>query len=434
MRPRQDTPVDLTQTYELTAGLIARLQCPPGKGQAFMRDRKAPGLRVRVTSAGAKSFVFEAKLGRETMRRTIGDVRSWSIDEARTEANRLRVLVDSGKDPRELEREEKARSASQANEKKATESRRVHTLRALCATYCQHLKTQGKSSYRDAEGIFKNHLLDAYPALAETPALEVAKADVVAAQRRLIESGKKTTARKLRAYLRAAYTSAIRSDSDSMLPADFAKFGITDNPVASTAPIKSKPAKNPLPEKDLQKYWNALQREESIVGAALRVHLLTGAQRAAQLVRMDANRDLNRETLRLLDPKGKRDEAREHFLPITPAVRKELKNLSADGYVFSTDGGTTAMHPTSLTTWARDIGKRAGIEGFQLKRVRSGVETLLAAAGIPLHIRGQLQSHGISGVQATHYDAHEYLPEKRQALAVLYERLEKRTKPRGKAR
>lgn len=428
MRPRQDSPVDLSHAYELTAGLIARLQCPPDKGQAFLRDRKAPGLRVRVTRAGAKSFVFETKLGRETMRRTIGDVRSWSIEDARTEANRLRVLVDTGKDPRELERQEQARRASQEDEKKVIETRRVHTLRALCKTYCGHLKVQGKSSHKDAEGIFKNHLLDPFPALAETPAMEVSKADVVAAQRRLIEAGKKTTARKLRAYLRAAYTCAIRSDSDSMLPSAFAKFGITDNPVASTAPIKSKAMKDPLSERDLHKYWNALKREENVVGAALRVHLLTGAQRAAQLVRVEADRHLNKQTMKLLDPKGNREEAREHLLPITPAVRKELKLLPDAGYVFSTNGGVTPMHPTSLTTWARDIATRAGIEGFQLKRVRSGVETLLASARISLHIRGQLQSHGISGVQAKHYDSHEYMAEKKHALATLYAILEKKNK------
>ena len=44
---------------ELTAGAIDRLTCPAGKTQAFLRDTKAPGLRVRVTAAGAKAYVFE---------------------------------------------------------------------------------------------------------------------------------------------------------------------------------------------------------------------------------------------------------------------------------------------------------------------------------------------------------------------------------------
>jgi hypothetical protein len=69
-----------------------------------LRDTKAPGLRVRVTNTGAKSFVFESKLNRQTIRRTIGDVKMWSIEQARAEARRLAVMLDSGTDPRELER------------------------------------------------------------------------------------------------------------------------------------------------------------------------------------------------------------------------------------------------------------------------------------------------------------------------------------------
>jgi len=106
-RPPKDKAPDLSVAQELTAGLIERLTCRTDiKAQAFLRDSKAPGLRVRVTNTGAKSFVFEAKLNRQTIRRTIGDVRAWTIEAARVEANRLRVTLDSGTDPREVERQQ----------------------------------------------------------------------------------------------------------------------------------------------------------------------------------------------------------------------------------------------------------------------------------------------------------------------------------------
>ena len=114
-RPKKDAPVNLAERVSLTVGAIERLTCPEGKQQAFLRDSEAPGLRVRVTAAGAKSFVFESKLNRQTVRRTIGDVRSWSIEQARTEARRLAVVLDNGQDPRELERQQQAeREAQQA--------------------------------------------------------------------------------------------------------------------------------------------------------------------------------------------------------------------------------------------------------------------------------------------------------------------------------
>ncbi len=104
--------IDLSRPVALSAELLERLNCPAGKQQAFLRDSKAPGLRVRVTAAGAKSFVFEAKLNRRTIRRTIGDVKSWTIERARAEARRLAVVLDGGQDPRELERKQQQAQAA----------------------------------------------------------------------------------------------------------------------------------------------------------------------------------------------------------------------------------------------------------------------------------------------------------------------------------
>lgn len=135
-RPRKTELPDITQALELTAGAIERLTCPNGKQQVFLRDSKSPGLRVRVTAAGAKSFVFEAKLNRQTIRRTIGDVRAWTIEQARNEANRLRVVLDAGSDPRELDRKQQAEKAVQ----KAAEALRTLTVAEAWSDYVSERK------------------------------------------------------------------------------------------------------------------------------------------------------------------------------------------------------------------------------------------------------------------------------------------------------
>ena len=61
---------------------------------------------------------------------------------------------------------------------------------------------------------------------------------------------------------------------------------------------------------------------------------------------------------------------------------------------------------------------------FQAKRIRSGVETTLASLRVSQDIRGQLLSHGVTGVQAASYDAHNYLDVKREALQTLFRFLE----------
>lgn len=144
-RTAKTVAVDLSLPQELTAGRIERLVCPPGKPQAFLRDTRAPGLRVRVTQAGAKSFIFEAKLLRVTIRHTIGDVRAWTIEDARAEANRLRVLVDSGTDPRALRRDQDAAVQAQ----RAAEEARALTVADAWHVYVEERRHLWSASYYD---------------------------------------------------------------------------------------------------------------------------------------------------------------------------------------------------------------------------------------------------------------------------------------------
>ena len=142
-RPKKTAAPDTTQRVNLTAGVIERLTCRTDqKAQAFLRDSEAPGLRVRVTNTGAKSFVFEGKLNRETIRRTIGDIRAWSIEEARTEARRLAVMLDNGQDPREIERQQQADKAAA----KAAATAKALTVGEVWPLYLEN----GRPKRRDA--------------------------------------------------------------------------------------------------------------------------------------------------------------------------------------------------------------------------------------------------------------------------------------------
>jgi len=408
----------------------------PGHAASLKRIGTGGSLEVRMMPGGQRHFYWRYTEAGHTEREPIGQydsgapaksknrtalgfsiVAAWEAAKALSLQNKetpggLRAKRE--RDAAELEAQQRARAI-----------REKYTLQALCEAYCDHLRARGKASHGDARNVFTNHLIGAYPELASRPARDVQKVDIVAAIRRLQDAGKKTTARKLRAYLRAAYALALTADSDTELPEVFLHFGITDNPLLTIKPIKSTEDKNPLSLPELRKYWRALKAEPDAIGAALRLHVLTGGQRVAQLARLHS-RDIQADALQLMDPKGRRAEPRAHLLPITPAIRAELKKLSSVGYTLSTDGGTTPMHASSLSAWASDVGARAGIEGFQLKRVRSAVETELARAGIPLDLRGQLQSHGISGVQAKNYDAYEYMKEKRAALEALHGLLERK--------
>lgn len=416
---------------ELEAGQFAQLEKIPAGGS----------LEARKLRGGLVMFYWRRTRGTKTERFPLGHYDSSAPPKALRPTSRgysvaaaLEAAREAAKRDNEtpggLRAERERQAAAEAVARAERERAQKFTLKALCAEYVDWLKLQKKSSHLDVENIFKNHVVDAYPDMATKSASDVTKAEIVAALRRLVEAGKRTTARKLRAYLRAAYACAVKADSDPNLPKRFADFRLTSNPVEHTAASKVRSDKNPLSLPDLRKYWQELKNELGVVGAALRLHLLSGGQRPAQLARLRAE-DVREEVIKLRDGKGKRATPREHLVPITKPVRQELGLLCGKGWMLSTDGGITSMHPTSLSTWSQEVAARAGIPEFQLKRVRSGIETALAAAGVPKHDRGQLQSHGIGGVQDEHYDAYEYLSEKRRALLKLHQLLE--LKPTARA-
>lgn len=85
-----------------TAGRIADFKCGQGKSQSFLWDATAPGLGLRATASGAKSYIFQAKLNGQAMRITIGAPVTWDIPAAQAEARRLKVIIDNGQDPRQV--------------------------------------------------------------------------------------------------------------------------------------------------------------------------------------------------------------------------------------------------------------------------------------------------------------------------------------------
>lgn len=420
-RPSKTTPVDLTKAQNLTVGTIERLTCPEGKDQAFLRDSGLSGLMVRVTKAGSKSFVFERRINGKSARLTIGSAAAWTIDTARAEARRLAVLLDKGDDPRELDR---AKAEAKAHARAEKERAASFTLKALMADYADQLDKLGRSSAGKVRGIFKLHLTEGAPELAAKPAASVTAEDVADLMRSIIENGKERTASKLRAYMRAAFEMARSARTDATLPVMFKSYGVAHNPAADVKAPASRTDKDPLSVSELRQYWQTIEKMQGVRGAVLRLHLLTGGQRIEQLCSLLAV-NVTQGDITLMDGKGRPGKPpRAHMLPLTPQARSALDELltagRAEGFALSLDGGASRLAPRTFSTWAADAAKLAGVEGFQAKRIRSGVETALASLRVSQETRGHLLSHGVTGVQAASYDGHDYLAEKREALETLH--------------
>lgn len=358
----------------------------------------------------------------------------YSVQAARVAAEKLAqahaLALSNGlsglRDAQEQQQQAAQRAAEEA------EARRGKTLRHLLTAYCDHLQSQGRRSHLDARSIFNLHVYAAWPAIARKPACDITSDDVIGMLRRLIKAGKGRTGNKLRAYLMAAYQVAVSARSLASIPEEFLAYRISINPVQGTRRDTSsdKADKNPLSQEQMRLYWGLIKDLPGLKGAALRLHLLTGGQRLDQLVKVK-RASLRDDCITLVDAKGRPGKPpRQHLVPLVGMALTDAQTLAADGsgeWLLSTDHGKTHMAATTLAGWAKAVVGNQ-IEDFQAKRVRSGVETLLAASSVSREDRGHLQSHGVQGVQAAHYDAHDYLPEKKKALKKLQHQLE-RTNP-----
>jgi integrase len=71
----------------------------PARGNRIIYDTEIKGFGVRITTAGARSFVLNYRIGGRERRHTIGQFPAWKVQPARKEAASLRREIDRGHDP-----------------------------------------------------------------------------------------------------------------------------------------------------------------------------------------------------------------------------------------------------------------------------------------------------------------------------------------------
>ena len=425
-RPKKTDTPDIAERINLTAGAIERLTCPAGKQQAFMRDSEAPGLRVRVTAAGAKSFVYEAKLNRQTIRRTIGDVKLWSIEQARTEARRLAVVLDNGQDPREIERQQqadKATAKAAAAVQAATvgevwavyrEARRPHWGARHHADHVKLVQAGGEVSKRGTRGRGVTVAGPLHSLMGLT--LRDLTAPAIEAWAAREAQTRPTSARLAWRCLKAFLSwCAEQPEYAPVLP--------------SVNPAKTKKAREALGKagvkqdallkEQLPAWFAAVQQIQNPIAAAyLQVLVLTGA-RPGEVLGLrweDVNTKWKGLTIR--------DKVEgERVIPLTPYVSHLLHSLPRrNDWVFpstargkDTEGQTLSI-PRAPHTAACAV---AGIEGLTLHGLRRSFKSLTEWLEIPAGVVAQIMGHKPSATAEKHYTVRPL-----DLLRVHHERIE----------
>ncbi len=404
--------------------------------------RGAGRLYVRIQTNGRKIFYYRYA-GPEGERQSLplgeysqkGARAGLTLDDARRKASDLAKLYQSGvKDLRgHLEGEQKARERElrQANEDEvriAAEAKQG-SLRNLLNGYTDYLTKAGKTDAKDVKGIFRLHVLEAFPELADRKASEIKPVDLRKVLARLVDADKGRTAGKLRSYIRAAFSAALKAEFDPTAPETLMGYGVESNPCDALPSLAqfNNPGNRTLTADELRLYLVAVDALPAMTRSALLLSLYLGGQRPTQLLRVSpADCDLTTDggQIRLQDGKGARQTPRLHALPLCGTSRDivaSLLKVNADSRFLISNGKNIPVTVETMSNAVGDISaalvKAKKIKSaFKMSDIRRTCETMLAAMGISKDTRAQLLSHGLGGVQDRNYDRHGYADEKLAAL------------------
>jgi len=394
----------------LTAGRVADFACPPGKSQTFLWDTDTPALALRVTPTGRKTYVFESRLHGNTIRVNIGTAAEWSLEAARTRAQGLKMMVDSGTDPREVERQQQA---AQAAQKAIAAVKAVIVVEAWAVYLADRRPHWGERHYQDHEKLSRAGGAAAnrgtrgrgvtiagplHPLMAmrlqdlTAPVIEAWAAE----QAKTRPTPARLSWRLLRAFLAWC--------------AEHPEFSAV---VPSQNPAKTRRARDALGKAGVKQ--DALLREQlpawftavrnignPAISAYLQTLLLTGARPGEVLAMrwVDLNTQWRGLTIR--------DKVEgERVIPLTPYVHHLLAALPRrSDWVFAgavREPGKAAQpiakpHHAHVTA-----SKVAGIEGLTFHGLRRSFKSLTEWLEIPAGVVAQIQGHKPSATAEKHY-------------------------------
>lgn len=396
-----------TSRIRLTLDRIRKLSPPEGKQAVYVFDDDPKQLCVRVTPAGAKSFVFAGKLNKLPLRVTIGDVKVWNLDDARTEARRLQALIDQGIDPRQ----EKAERVA-ATEAKREEARRVEApaLEAWTA-YIEARKARWSEPHiRDHENVSKEGgelrtrgrrkgESDKTLPGALRPLLLLPLARIDADRVRVWleeEAARRPTHARLAFGLLRAFLNwcADRPEYRSQVHAD----ACAARQAKETLPKKA--AKDDCLQREQLPAWFSYVRhiQNPVIAAYLQTALLTGARREEVAGIQWADVDFQWKSITIKDKvEG------ERTIPLTPYVAALLASLPRrNEWVFSSTTAEDGRLQEPRIAHNKALAA-AGLPPLSIHGLRRSFGTLAEWVEVPAGIVAQIMGHKPSATAEKHY-------------------------------
>ncbi len=385
---------------EKLSDAAVRKALPPKQRQLFLWDSDVKGFGLRITKAGAKSFILDYRVDGRQRRITLGGYPDWTVQAARAAAKTMKREVDQGQDP--------------MGDRHAL--RDAPTMQDLWERYqLEKLPKKATRSQLDETSMWRKIIL---PRLGKLRVADVKFTDLDELHRD-ITSIRKTPVRANRVIevLRGAFNLAIRWHWRQDNPAK----GIQKNPEEKRERYLSKP--------EIMALAKALDQHHEVTSAnAIKLLMLTGARRGEVLSARWDMFDLENGVW--TKPSAHTKQRRIHRVPLNGPATELLRSIRSESKGEIVFEGAAGEPLTDIKrTWV-SVCKAAGLSTKVQKRNRAGKSmfdeegapilvdeptvrihdlrhsfaSILVSAGASLPLIGQLLGH--TQVQTTHRYAH----------------------------
>jgi integrase len=371
-----------------TDAFVRKLALPTGKTDHIQWDPDLPGFGVRLRP-GKASFIVQYRVGTDQRRKSMGDVRKITVEDARGVARKRFAQIELGIDP---DAEDEKRKTEQASD--------ARTFEKVVPLYLE-----ARNTYVAADRYLSRHC----GPLNKKPVTKITFEDTAGLIRDLVEKHGATSAARARSALAAFFVWCMRQA--------MAKT----NPVIGTEnPIEGKEARDRvLNDEEIRAIWRNSGDDE--FGKIIRLLFLTACRRdeigGLRWPEVDAAAG------KLALPKERTKSKRAHKLSLPAAavaIVGSVKRRNSRDTLFG--GGANGFNAWSYSTLALTgrITAAAGkaLVPWRLHDIRRTVRTRLGKLGVLPHVAELVLNHaghksGIGGV----YDHHDYEPEITAALA-----------------
>lgn len=337
--------------------------------QTIYRDSSLIGFGLRVTLAGAKSFVVEARLNGKLKRFTLGSYGRLTVEQARKEAQLLLSDIARGIDPI---------AERQGKQAKGT------TLQDAFEDYLLTRKTLKASSIKDYRKSVEMYLKE----WVNKPITEITK-DMVELKHREIGKRSPSRANGTMRVLRAIFNHAMHKFEDAK-----GNPILTINPVArlsqNRAWYRVERRQTLLKAHELKPWYNATQQlNVEVTRDYLHFLLFTGLRRSEASHLTWANVDFKQRTFTIADTKNKQ----VHTLPFTDFIEELLQrrmSSSSSDWVFPSP--VTDSFLVEPRTAIDRVTELSGIV-FTCHDLRRTFITLAESLDIPAYALKRLLNH-----------------------------------------